>query len=114
MELSELPGTCDYFLPRIREVFDCNLFKYFLRSFLFFFFFGDPYNANAGAFNVVPAVSETVLISFLCLFFILFYGNDFHHSEFQLIHSAAVILLLILSHVFFIPIIVLFACFFVL
>ena len=54
-----------YFLSQVREVFDYNLFKYFLRPFLFLFFFWDPYNENAGAFNVVPEVSETVLISFL-------------------------------------------------
>ena len=41
----------------------------------------DPYKSNAGAFNIVPEVSETVLISF---FFILFCFSYFHHSIFQL------------------------------
>ena len=35
-----------------------------LRPFLFLFFFWDPSNANVGVFNVVPEVSETVLIFF--------------------------------------------------
>ena len=51
----------NYFLSHIMEVFNYNLFKYFLSAFLFLFFFWDPYNSNVGAFNVVPEVSETVL-----------------------------------------------------
>ena len=47
-----------YFLSHVWEVFNYNLFKYFLRFFLFFFFL-DPYNLNIGAFNVFPEVSET-------------------------------------------------------
>ena len=43
----------NYFLSHIREVFKYNLFKYFLSSFLFLFFFWDRYNWNVGAFNVV-------------------------------------------------------------
>ena len=43
-----------------------------------------PYNVNVGAFNVVPEVSEMVLISFHSFFFILFHSGDFHHSVFQL------------------------------
>ena len=46
-----------YFLSHVREVFDYNLFKYFLRSFLSLFSFWNPYNANVVAFNVVPEVS---------------------------------------------------------
>ena len=53
-----------YFLSHVRKVFDYNLFKYFLRPFLFIFSFRDPYNLKVGAFNVVSEVSETVLISF--------------------------------------------------
>ena len=45
-----------YFLSHVREVFDYNLFKYFLGSFLSLFSFWDPYNANV-AFNIVPEVS---------------------------------------------------------
>ena len=51
----------EYFLSHVGEVFDYILFKYFLRPFLFLFFFGNPYNSNVGAFNVVPKVSETTL-----------------------------------------------------
>ena len=46
-----------YFLPHLREVFDYNLFEYFLRSFLSLFSFWDLYNANVVVFNVVPEVS---------------------------------------------------------
>ena len=46
-----------YFLSHVREVFDYNLFNYFLGSFLSLFSFWDPYNANVVAFNVVPEVS---------------------------------------------------------
>ena len=41
---------------------------------------------NNGMFNVFPEVSETVLISFLSFFFILFLGS-FHHSIFQFAYS---------------------------
>ena len=44
----------------------------------------DPYKSNVGAFNIVPEVSETVLISFHSFFFILFCFSYFHHSIFQL------------------------------
>ena len=46
-----------YFLSHVREVFDYNLFKYFLGSFLSLFSFWDPYNVNVVEFNVVPEVS---------------------------------------------------------
>ena len=58
-----LPGTLrlldlgGYFLSHVREVLDYHLFKCFLQSFLFLFSFWDSYNANYGAFNVVPEVS---------------------------------------------------------
>ena len=78
-----VPGL-DYFLSHVREVFDYNLFRCFLRPFLFLFFFWDPYNSNVGEFNVVPEVSETVLNSFHCFFCILLNGSYFHHSIFQL------------------------------
>ena len=73
----------DYFLSQIREVFNYNLFKYFLRPFLFLFFFWDPFNSNVDAFNVVPEVSETVLNSFHSFFFILLCGSYFHYFIFQ-------------------------------
>ena len=65
----------DYFLFYVREVFNSNLFRYFLRPFLFLVFFWDPYNSNVGAFNVLE-VSDTVLISFHSFF--LFCSSDFH------------------------------------
>ena len=61
----------DYFISHIREVFNYNLFKYFLSSFLFLFLFWIPYNLNVCVFNVVPEVSETVLNFFHSFFFIL-------------------------------------------
>ena len=57
-----MPGTLcfldlgGYFLSHVKEVFDCNLFGYFLWSFLSLFSFWDPCNANVVAFNVVPEV----------------------------------------------------------
>ena len=68
----------DSFLSHIREVFNYNLFKYFLSPFLFLFFFWDPYNSNVGVLNVVPEVSETVLTSFHSFFFILLCGSYCH------------------------------------
>ena len=53
----------DYFLP--------YHLKYFLMTFLFVFFFWDSYDSNVGAFNIVPEVSEVVLISFNSFFFSL-------------------------------------------
>ena len=73
----------NYFLSHIREVFYYNLFKYFLSPFLFLFFFWDPYNSNVGVLNVVPEVSETVLISFHSFFLILLCSNYFHYFIFQ-------------------------------
>ena len=94
-----LPGL-ECFLSHVRDFFRYNLFKYFLRPFLFLFSFWDSCDPNV-VFNVVPEVSETVLISFHSLFFILFCVSDFHPSVFQFIYSSAlVILLLILSRVF--------------
>ena len=52
-----------YFLPPFREVFNYYLLKYFLMVFLYVFFW-DSYDLNIGAFNIVPEVSEIVLISF--------------------------------------------------
>ena len=72
-----------YFLSHIREVFNYNLFKYFLSPFLFLFFFWDPYNSNVGVFNVVPEVSETVLSSFHSFFFIQLCSSYFHYFIFQ-------------------------------
>ena len=64
-----------------------------------------PLNVNTGVFNVVPEVSETILISFHCFFYTLFCGSDFHHSALQVIICAsACYLLLIPSRVLFISV----------
>ena len=57
-----------YFLPHFKEVFNYYLLKYFLMVFLFVFFFWDAYDLNVRAFNIVPEVSEVVLV-FLKKFF---------------------------------------------
>lgn len=64
MEISILPGPGWLFLfPYLGSFYD--QLNYFLRPFLFFFFFfWDPYNFNIGAFNTVTEVSKTVLIFF--------------------------------------------------
>ena len=59
----------DYFLPYFGEVSNYYLLKYFLMVFLFVFFFWDSYDLNVEAFNIVPDVSEVVLISFNSFFF---------------------------------------------
>jgi hypothetical protein len=79
-----------YFLSHVREVFYYNLFKYFLRPFLFFW---NPYKSTAVAVNVVTEDSETVLISFHSFFFILLCSSistipsfsSFIHSSAQLV-----------------------------
>lgn len=68
-----------------RKIFKYNLCKYFLRPFLSF---QDPCDLNAGVFNDVPEVSETVLIYFDSFFFILL------NSSFDLIFSSASVTLL--------------------
>ena len=73
----------DYFPFCFREVFNYNLFIYFVRRFLFLFLFCDPYYSNVGAFSVVPEVSETVPNSFHSFFFILLCGSYFHYFIFQ-------------------------------
>ena len=57
----------DYFLPHFRELFNYYLLKYFLIVFLFVFLW-DSYDSNVGEFNIVPGVSEVVLISFNSFF----------------------------------------------
>ena len=62
MGLLDLGG---YFLPHFREFFNYYLLKYFLMAFLFVFFFWDSYYLNVGAFDIVPEVSEVILISLI-------------------------------------------------
>ena len=67
------------FLSHFREVFDTNHLKYFLVP--FYFFSWDSYGLNVAPLNVIPEVSETVLISFYSLFFIPLYFSYFHFSS---------------------------------
>ena len=73
-----------YFLPHFREVFNYFLLKYFLTAFLFVLFFWDSYDSNVGALNIVPEVSEVILISFNSFFFYPLCFIYFHHSIFHL------------------------------
>ena len=52
--------------------------------FLFVFFFWDSYDLNVGAFNIVPEVSEIVLITFNLFFFFPLCFIYFYHSIFYL------------------------------
>ena len=52
--------------------------------FLFVFFFWDSYDSNVEGFNIVPEVSEVVLIAFNSFFVFLLYVIYFHHSIFHL------------------------------
>jgi len=99
----------DYFLPHFREVFKYYL-KYFLMPFLFVFFFWDFYDSNVGAFNIVPEVSEVVLISFNSFFFFPLCFIYFYHSIFYFTNPilCLIILLLVPSRVFLISFIALF------
>ena len=58
----------NYFLPHFREVFNYYLLKSFLMAFLFVLFFWDSYDSDVGVFEIVPEVSEVVLISFNSFF----------------------------------------------
>ena len=104
------PDMGDYFLSRVREVFDYNLLKYFLRLFLFLFFFWEPYNSNVGMFNIVLEVSETMSVLFSV--FALFCSSEVISrilcSGSLIYISASDILLLIPSRVFLFSVIVLF------
>ena len=85
----------------VKKIFNYNLCKYFLRSFLSF---QDPCDLNVGVFNVVPEVSETVLIYFYSFFFILLLNSSFDLSY----SSALVTLLSVPSGVSFISVLVFF------
>ena len=99
-----------YFLPHFREVFNPYLLNYILMTFLFVFFFWDMYDSTVGAFNIVPVVSEVVLISFYCFFFFPLFLIYFRHSTSHLTFPlfVSVFLLLVSSRVFLIAVIVLF------
>ena len=68
--LSGFLGLGDYFLALFREVFNYYLLKYLLMVFLFVFSFWDSYDSIVGRFDLVPEVSEVVLISFHSFFFL--------------------------------------------
>ena len=89
-----------YFLSHFRDVFIYYLLKYFLMAFLFVFFFWDSYDLNIGAFNIVPEVSEVVLISFNSFFSVSFISTILSSTS-LILSSASIILLLVLSRVFF-------------
>ena len=85
---------------------------FFLIPFLLVFFFWDTYNLNVGAFNIVPEISEAVLISLVHFFFLFSPSASFIPkilSSTSLIHSyAPIILLLVPSRMLFTSIIALF------
>src|SRR5574337_485477 len=73
--------------PILGKFSTINLLKYFLMAFLFVFFFWDSYDSNVGAFNIVPEVSEVILISFNPFFFFPLCFIYFYHSIFYLTYS---------------------------
>ena len=86
-----------YFFPHFREVFNYYLLKYFLMAFFCVFFFWDSYDSNDGAFEIVPEISEVVLISFSSFFFfplcfIYFYILS---SSLLILSSASVVIVLV-------------------
>ena len=85
-----------------------TIIKYFLMVFLFVFW--DSYDSNGGVFNLVPEVSEVVLISFNSFSFFLSasFISTILSSASLILSSASVILLLVPSRVFFISFIALF------
>ena len=72
-----------YFLFHFREVLSYYLLKYFFIPFLFVFFW-DSYDSNVGAFNIVPEVSEIVLIFINSFFFFPLWFIHFYYSIFYL------------------------------
>ena len=97
----------DDFLPHLRQVFHYYLLKYFLMAFLFVFFW-DSYDSNIGTFNIVPEVSEVVLISFYSFFLSSSFISTILSSTSLILSSASVILLLAPSRVLLILVIALF------
>ena len=99
----------DYFFFHVGKIFNYNLFKNFFIPFLFHFFFWNPYYLNVGAFDIVPEVSEIILLfSFFLLYSALQKCKELLSSSSLIRSSASDILLLIPSRVFLISTIVLF------
>ena len=69
---------------------------------LFVFFFWDTYHSNVGAFNIVPEVSEVVLISFNSFFLSVSFISTILSSTSLILSSASVILLFVPSRAFLI------------
>ena len=67
--------------------------------FLFVFFFWDTYDSNVGALNIVPEVSEVVLISFISFFHSASFISTILSFTSLILSSASVILLLVPSRV---------------
>ena len=101
-----------YFLPQFMEVFNYYLITYFLMAFLFVFFFWNSYDSNVGVVNIVPVVSEVVLISFNSFVSPFSPSASFIYtilpSTSLILSSASVFLLLVLSRVLLISLIALF------
>ena len=96
------------FIFYVRNIFNSNLWKYFLRPFLSLFCFWESCNVNVGSFNVVPEVSETVFISFFFLPYSMTVIATTLSSSTLTCYSTFFILLLTFSSVFCISVIVLF------
>ena len=99
----------DYFLSRVREVFNYNLFKYFLSPFLFLFFSGTPIIRLL--VRLMLSQRSLRLSSILFILFSLFCCavliSTILSSRSLIRSSASVILLLIPSREFLISVIVL-------
>ena len=80
-----------YFLPQFREVFNYYLLTYFLMPFLFVFFFWNTYDLSVGAFNIVPEVSEAVLISFYSFFCSALFISTILSSSSLILYSASTV-----------------------
>ena len=80
--LPALAGGC---FSRVREVFICYLFRYFLGSFLSSSWC--PCTANVGAFSVVPEVFSAVFFPRLSFFLlVVFCCSDLHRSVLQAVY----------------------------
>ena len=75
-------GLIDYFLSHVKEAFNYNLLKYFLRPFLFFFFFWKPI-IQMLVHLMLSQRSLRLLDSFHSFLFILLYSTYFHYFIFQ-------------------------------
>ena len=56
-------------LGKFSTIISSSIFSLSLSFFFLVFFFWDPYDLNVGVFNIVPQVSEVLLVSFKSFFF---------------------------------------------